>query len=609
MGDIDEETDTESCVSASSSATLPVPHQSAHIAHPPTPINSPQFFHLIYYPANGLPGPLCYPSTPTPILSPSRPSSTSISSPIVSTTPKPRQTRTKQRLSASEKLDLVLEAIKDVHWTVGDFLYHLFRHKGDNEEHSPLYYQMVSKFLGGLTSKRLSHVLNEIIHDPWGIPKQGSKDRSRMFATDVTFLDNKAGRPALTSFAAQLVGEEMEKEVKRAVKKENGLHATKNSARDLIEGDPDGVSALEKAKGILKKNMPLSFNTLHSMASPHKRNRRSHAKAAKDDSTMKAPPANHRPPELVSVECYTNFNVTHKLGMEVVTQALSSIAFCRNRDARLLPLTKGLLMFSCRANRYLWSYESRTGERVSNHSILTNLRGIATEDGKLVVSLATGSNSAVIVRFDNVQKQRKPRFTRTGRDVRMLVGTMGTGHLVEAFNAQAVNLDEQLHLLKLDKRSTFTFDQYMELIDFSYIETALELEMLHILVVWVSELLEDVHRDGLRDLWNTEGTKRQVKLRRTQVFPLPTNGYNETATGDMNKSIRDLLKKLGQTDSTYQRRVWFASGDGLSYERLVQLANYTQFQDTEYKRLDFLFPVLESWHTIWTDLSRIYEAH
>ncbi|KAL0569269.1 hypothetical protein V5O48_012698 [Marasmius crinis-equi] len=169
---------------------------------------------------------------------------------------------------------------------------------------------------------------------------------------------------------------------------------------------------------------------------------------------------------------------------------------------------------------------------------------------------------------------------------------MGAAHLLRAFNAKAVDLNERLRLLKLNRQITFTFDEYMNLIDFQYIETALELAMLDILLTWASNSLEDVHRDGLKDLWKTDGTKRQIELRRAQIFCLPTNGFNEMAAADLNKSIRDLFKKVGQTSSAYNRRVWFASGDGLSFERLVQLANYNQLQDIEYERLGFLFPVL-----------------
>ncbi|KAL0564863.1 hypothetical protein V5O48_017176 [Marasmius crinis-equi] len=164
----------------------------------------------------------------------------------------------------------------------------------------------------------------------------------------------------------------------------------------------------------------------------------------------------------------------------------------------------------------------------------------------------------------------------------MLVGTAGTGCLLEGFDIIAVDLNERMRLIRLNKRGTFTFPDYIDLIDFSYLEVALELETLSILIGWVSEL-GDIHRDGVHELWTTVGTKRQVKPRKTQIFPLASNAYKETTLGDMNKSIRDMLAKLGQKDDSYKQRVWFAGGDGLSFERLVQLANTMQFQDSEYQ--------------------------
>ncbi|KAL0569270.1 hypothetical protein V5O48_012699 [Marasmius crinis-equi] len=178
--------------------------------------NWPQSFHEAYYPIAYL----GHPPTPGPTpLPPQRPLSAqaSFSSPPASST---RPTSSREGLNPSEKLDIVLETIRSLNWTLGDRLHHLFRHKGKDEHRSALYYQMVSKFLGRLTKKGVSHVLEEIIHNPWGIPKLGNVDHNRMFTTEVDFLEVKAARPALTLFAAQLVEEEMEKEVKQAVKRE-----------------------------------------------------------------------------------------------------------------------------------------------------------------------------------------------------------------------------------------------------------------------------------------------------------------------------------------------------------------------------------------------------
>jgi hypothetical protein len=42
---------------------------------------------------------------------------------------------------------------------------------------------------------------------------------------------------------------------------------------------------------------------------------------------------------------------------------------------------------------------------------------------------------------------------------------------------------------------------------------------------------------------------------------------------------------------------------------MVLLKLYMQFHETPFQRLEWLQPFLKTWHTSWTDLSRIYEAH
>ncbi|WP_410959461.1 hypothetical protein, partial [Salmonella sp. SAL4433] len=39
------------------------------------------------------------------------------------------------------------------------------------------------------------------------------------------------------------------------------------------------------------------------------------------------------------------------------------------------------------------------------------------------------------------------------------------------------------------------------------------------------------------------------------------------------------------------------------------LKNYLQFEATEYRRFEMLWPFLETWHTTWTFLSTIFETH
>jgi len=47
----------------------------------------------------------------------------------------------------------------------------------------------------------------------------------------------------------------------------------------------------------------------------------------------------------------------------------------------------------------------------------------------------------------------------------------------------------------------------------------------------------------------------------------------------------------------------------MTYEKILQLKKYLQFHEDDLLSLNLLEPVLALWHTMWTDLSRIFETH
>ena len=75
------------------------------------------------------------------------------------------------------------------------------------------------------------------------------------------------------------------------------------------------------------------------------------------------------------------------------------------------------------------------------------------------------------------------------------------------------------------------------------------------------------------------------------------------------KVLLDFMQELGFSEDSPPKGLIHVGGDGLNYERMVLLKWYMQFHNTPFQRLEWLEPFLEMWHTFWTDLSRIYEAH
>src|SRR5882762_8623894 len=92
---------------------------------------------------------------------------------------------------------------------------------------------------------------------------------------------------------------------------------------------------------------------------------------------------------------------------------------------------------------------------------------------------------------------------------------------------------------------------------------------------------------------------------KTKVHPLATNAKNEARTTELKDAMLDFLGQMGQHDHNYLQKLVLAGGDGLTYEKLLQLQRYLQFHDDAYQSLEILVLLLELWHLEWTDLSRM----
>ncbi|KAF8239056.1 hypothetical protein L208DRAFT_1374943 [Tricholoma matsutake] len=190
-----------------------------------------------------------------------------------------------------------------------------------------------------------------------------------------------------------------------------------------------------------------------------------------------------------------------------------------------------------------------------------------------IQSLGTSPDSAVRICLDNVQSYVRPHNFHIGREAHMITGTASTA---------------------IQSRS---FKELCGLIDHTHIDLVCVLQ-------WLA-----AYKANVQKLYNTRGQKYHAHPRKSQIYPLPTNRKNETVTSKLAQSLHMIYHHIGQTESSYTPRLILTGGDGLTYERMVQLKNYLQSHETAYKRLDILEPLLEIWHTEWTDLSRIYEAH
>jgi len=108
----------------------------------------------------------------------------------------------------------------------------------------------------------------------------------------------------------------------------------------------------------------------------------------------------------------------------------------------------------------------------------------------------------------------------------------------------------------------------------------------------------------------TKGSKLRVPDRKTVIHPLGTSAKNENVITELRDVAVDFLGQIGQHDGDHDAdRLFFMGGDGLTFERLLKLKEYMQFQDDPFKQFANVVPFLETWHAEWTFVSLIFETH
>ncbi|KAI0309209.1 hypothetical protein OF83DRAFT_1159117 [Amylostereum chailletii] len=265
---------------------------------------------------------------------------------------------------------------------------------------------------------------------------------------------------------------------------------------------------------------------------------------------------------------------------KVVTQALSSINFSHNQYANRLPLATGILYFGMGAQRTLFRYGSRIGLTVSYSTTYTNLSKLGVEGKSALQKIGRDPERALILRADNVQTTHKQRQMCIGRENQVLHGTAAIAvEIIGLHDPAVLDVESKQRHVEKGLRNELTVAKLLDMIDFSHIDTIGGLHWLATLVNYVPELA--LYKHAVTNLFRSEGAKRRpVSPHRSNVIPLSTNAKNETLLVELKDALLDFFAQMGQTKETYQHnRIWFAGGDGLTFEKILQLKNTLQFED------------------------------
>ncbi|KAF6749148.1 hypothetical protein DFP72DRAFT_1014734 [Ephemerocybe angulata] len=295
------------------------------------------------------------------------------------------------------------------------------------------------------------------------------------------------------------------------------------------------------------------------------------------------------------------------LSLQVVINALSTLNFTRNNEARLLPLMKGLLYFAHSAPVDLISYNSRTGDMPAYTTIYKAVKHLGKQES--AATLARGRDPKVVgvIQFDNVQNYTKQRDHRVGRVNHMNIGMAGTFYELEDVNVEALSLESKQELVAKNTRATVTVNTLLGAIDTKHLETVFVLHWLRVLSHYIPQL--HAMRSEVSERFRTRAAKIRMDPKPNTIHPLSTSGKNETITTELNDGLMDFLAQIGQQENDYLKRLILVGGDGLTYQKLLELRKYKQFHEDPLESLEIVEPVLSLWHTEWTNLSNIYETH
>jgi hypothetical protein len=100
------------------------------------------------------------------------------------------------------------------------------------------------------------------------------------------------------------------------------------------------------------------------------------------------------------------------------------------------------------------------------------------------------------------------------------------------------------------------------------------------------------------------------KNRKTNITPLATNSADEMLVQEMKHGVLDFATtQMGLNEETLNGQCWIFSGDGKTFDQLLKLKKYLAAEEGDFESFRWLVPLLELWHTKWTDLSRVVRTH
>ncbi|KAJ7680071.1 hypothetical protein B0H17DRAFT_1232529 [Mycena rosella] len=513
------------------------------------------------------------------------------STPAASTQPKLRRPKQNQW----QKVDSIVHLITKEFRSLGAFLEVLFhvRDVSASDPRTASHKQQVTAFLDGESNIGMAHIIDLIYRHPQGRPPSSGTESDLYFAPpDVAKpRDIKFAHPALSTWALQLVGPELRRQIGNLTQNDpddpediTRLRASTNGLAKLIRSatwDDLGRVSIPWMAATYKRRTRAGCRTFYWLCFGTKvarlnRNGTDWAQGRTDVGDLfwigfwfwdwktsgegeswfcfvlfcfGAPEERFR-----RTECWIAQD--HIRWSEPRTHT---------KQGSVADIWSFNPTFACKAHVDEKRIMSRFGFTVHDSTARACLDSLTDSSlAKLRESVAEGIKNGTMrwqIVLDNVQQYCRQRDHRIGRQDVLKIGTAATAILLEDCAPGAFDLQDHLERVMRQERRELTTEFLFEDIDWPYIQDLMALHWVRILVNFIPQLAH-------------------------------------------------LRKEMGLDETALDNLIFMARGDGASVAAMWRIKKFLAAHPSHYKAFRNLVPPgPEAWHTRWTQLSAMAANH
>ncbi|KAF7983685.1 hypothetical protein HWV62_19613 [Athelia sp. TMB] len=509
-----------------------------------------------------------------------------------------------ERPTKNDKIDEVLEKMRQTSGGLGNFLYDLFHYvpRGQYPRNSSKQKSMLSAFLGGRSDVKAEQIVAMMHDHPHSAPKTRREKAGRENAdTEMVPPRSKKKKKdqdpklmakwGIQQWATGLIERIVDREARDMTSAAGGLRLPKEDVKwDFVHG-----FSLGRVMSTIQDKAPTLLRVLTAAAIP--------AKKRKLEGTVPTSFTEHFDKPIAG-----GSGNNRRDPFVIIAVVMMMIFAARNIQVVLFQQIIGLFLFGNSCSFAIYALMSRLGMSTSYTTVGKLLRRLTH------VSQATIQEIVVIrgflVIYDNINRMRRSWDPDLGQKDTVLSGTAAT--LVELEDCDVKKaLDPMILKDAMDRgdRKKLTVRDLVEQVDFVRLHDVFGTHILKFLVDEIPSLAR--HRNFVNNRYKTTHSTHPMRPgRKSTIHPLQTSDINEGTT-EGQKDVADdiLLRQLGLTEEEIAKVLLILGGDQSTVEKLRTLRRYLMDCEHGYSNYRWALPLIQLWHMGWADLERVIATH